>query len=347
MRRYTPLFLISFILLVLVLAGNIYLAGYADNKTSNNQKSITVYTTLPVEHVAILAEAYETTHGVKLNFIPVTEKELIKKATVDAKNMMSSADAILTNKEVLVQIAQAKVFSNYSSEHTDIVPKQFKDEHGAWVGVWYDPIVFCANKDYLKTLPKIPTSWNEIVKMNGVRVGITDFLAADASANLLYTLVAEYDEKKAFALLEQLQPKVVQYAKFLATPVRMAGMGEVDIAIAVQSETIRYINDSFPISIIYPSEGTAYMLTGVGIVKGTKNRIEVEQFVNWLVQDDVQLCLQKNKFFFVPTNQETIAYKVFTGKNLKLFENYSDLNAEQKHAVLDRWVKNVRLKEKN
>ncbi|MBP2632209.1 MAG: hypothetical protein H6Q70_2837, partial [Firmicutes bacterium] len=40
MRRYTPLFLISFILLVLVLAGNTYLAGYADNKISNNKKSI-------------------------------------------------------------------------------------------------------------------------------------------------------------------------------------------------------------------------------------------------------------------------------------------------------------------
>ncbi|WP_110953212.1 ABC transporter substrate-binding protein [Anaerosinus massiliensis] len=346
MRRYTPLFLVSFILLVLVLAGNIYLAGYADNHIDKNQKSITVYTTLPVEHIAILADAYETTHQVKIHFIPLTEKELIKKFTVDAVPMNDSADAVIANKEVLVKIAKAKVFSNYSSEQTDIISSQFKDEQGAWVGIWYDPIVICANKDYLKMLPKIPSSWDDITNLNQVRLGITDFLAADASANLLFTLVAEYDEEKAFTLLAQLHPKVVQYAKYLATPVRMAGMGEVDIAIAVQSETIRYINDNFPISMIYPSEGTSYMLTGVGILKSTKNKIETKQFVNWLVQDDVQLYLQKNKFFFVPTNQETVAYKMFTGKNLKLFENYSDLTVEQKSAVLDRWVKNVRLKER-
>lgn len=31
--------------------------------------------------------------------------------------------------------------------------------------------------------------------------------------------------------------------------------GEADVAIAVQSETLRYINDNYPISIIYQKTG--------------------------------------------------------------------------------------------
>ena len=65
--------------------------------------------------------------------------------------------------------------------------------------------------------------------------------------------------------MTQIHPKVVRYAKYLSTPVRMTGMGESDVAIAVQSEVIRYINDNYPLSIIYPKDGTAYQLTAVGI----------------------------------------------------------------------------------
>lgn len=342
MHRYTSLFLLTFLLLVVVLTGNTYLAGYADNNSDRNMKSITIYTTLPTEHVAILAREYEKNNKIKVDFVQMSEKDLVQK--FEEQQFAKKADAVLASKEVLSKLAHSSTFTGYASEHTDMIAKKFKDEDSKWIGVWYDPIVFCANRDYLKTLPKIPATWNELAHMPNVRLGLTDFLAADAAANLLYTLVAEYDEQTTFNLLQLMHPKVVQYSKYLASPVRMAGMGEVDIAIAVQSETIRYSNDGFPISIIYPREGTAYMLTGVGVVKGSKNKEEVKQFIDWLLQDDVQLCLQKNKFFFVPTNQSTFAYKAFTGKNLVLFENYSDLTSSQKHTVIDRWVKEIRLK---
>ena len=65
--------------------------------------------------------------------------------------------------------------------------------------------------------------------------------------------------------MQQIHAKVVRYAKYLSTPVRMVGMGEADVAIAVQSETLRYINDNYPISIIYPKDGTAYQLSLIHI----------------------------------------------------------------------------------
>lgn len=341
MRRYTPLFLIAFILGVVMLAGNLYMPGYADNQAEKIRKSLTVYTTIPVENAVVLAEEYEKTNKIKINFIFLNERELLLKLQEDKAK--GQADAVLADKEIMIKAAALNVFSNYTSEQTDIVVDRFKDENGAWVGVWYDPIVFCANKDYLKTLPAVPTSWQSLAKLMDCRIGITDFLAASASSNLLYTLVAEYDEEKAFALMSQIHPKVVQYAKYLSTPVRMAGMGEVDISIAVQSESIRYMNDGFPIALVYPSEGTAYMLTGIGLLKTSKNKAEGVEWLHWLLSDEAQICLQKNKFFFVPTNPMTIAYKSFNGKNLNLFENYSDLTPKQKDTVLDRWVKNIRL----
>lgn len=338
MRRYRILFLISFVLLVVLFSGNLYMSGYADRGDAKTLDSITVYTTLPSELSAVLAGEYEKSNKIKVHFVHFNQNELLDK--MQSKHP-DKADVVMTDKDVFKKLEGENKLSKYTSEYTDVVSKRLKDEDGSWVGVWYDPIVFCANRDYLRSLSHIPLGWQELADDRS-RLGITDFLAADASANLLFTFVAEKDEQWAFALMKKYHPRIVQYSKYLASPVRMAGMGEVDIAIAVQSETIRYRNEGFPISVIYPREGTAYMLTGAGVVRGSSRKEQARAFVDWLLQDDVQLALQRNKFYFVPANYATIAYKTYTGKELKLFDEYSVLNGAERRAVLDRWIKEVR-----
>ena len=134
-----------------------------------------------------------------------------------------------------------------------------------------------------------------------------------------------------FQLLRQMHPKVVQYAKYLSTPVRMAGMDEVDVSIAVQSETMRYINEGYPLKIIYPVDGTAYMLTGTGILKNAPQGAAARNFADWLLGDEAQLVLQRNNFYFVPVNPAALAYKTFAGKNIVLFTQPVDFSAQQRH----------------
>ncbi|MBR1859444.1 MAG: extracellular solute-binding protein, partial [Selenomonadaceae bacterium] len=230
------------------------------------------------------------------------------------------------------------------SETNDAVRKNFKDENGAWTGVWYDPIIFCANQDYLRTIKDIPQSWTELARYRDIRIGITDFLAADASANLMFQMIGQFGDAKTYRILNEIHPKVVQYAKYLSNPVRQAGMGEVDISIAVESETLRYMQNGYPLKIIYPTEGTAYLLTGVAISTVDTSKIKsAEQFADWLLSDEAQLILQANGFYFVPTNPQTLAHKKFAGKNLQLFDNSPTFTPEQQYGYLDRWVKQVRL----
>ena len=343
MRRYTSLLFVAFILVLLLVAGNTYLASYADRVEENKTaKQMVVYTTLPIEQAAALGTAFEKTSHIKVNFLPLGQKELLQK--LNTADREAAADVVLADRETLEKAAAVHAFSAYTSEQADLVADELKDASSLWVGTWYDPFVFCANKDYLRTLPAIPETWDELADTRNIRIGITDFLAADASADLLFTLIAETDEAKTFVWLKKLHPQVVQYAKYLSTPVRMAGMGEVDISIALQSEAIRYINEGFPLTLIYPANGTACQLTGAAIVQNAPDGTAAREFVRWLLDDDAQQALQKANFFFVPTNHETLAYKTFSGKNLVLFKNHSDLTAVQKHAVLDRWVKNIRLK---
>ncbi|NLP41846.1 MAG: extracellular solute-binding protein [Veillonellaceae bacterium] len=344
MRRYLPILLMSFFILIIVLAGSIYLPGYADEKKAESMKNITVYTTLPVEQAAVLALEYEKYQSVRINVVPLAENDLILKLKTESLN--PQADIVLATKTVLEQAKKNNLLEQVTSEQLDIIPKRFKDENNYWYGLWYDPMIFVVNKDIQKISPQIPTSWRDLSRDSKLRIGITDFLAAEASANLLYTLTSVNGETQTLAFLKKLHPQVVQYSKFLATPVRMVGMCEADVAIAVQSEASRYIKDSFPIKIVYPTDGTAYLLTGAGLVTKSIHKSEAKTFIDWLMQNNAQNALQKSKFYYVPTNPELPEYKEFNQKNIELLENKEIVTLEQKHRLLDKWIQTVRISSK-
>lgn len=340
MRRYQPLLLITFFLVVTVITGSTYLSSYAGRSNPENIKSINVYTTLPIEPLAILAQEYEKKQNVRVNLIPLSEQELLTRITIN--NSEPNADLIIANQELLEKVNKSNALLPYTSEQTDIIPERFKTENNSWTGLWYDPIVFAINQDFIKNIPKVPSKWNDIIQDSKYRVCLTDFLAAEASANLLYTLITVNGEAQTFAYLSKIHGQVLQYPKFLATPVRMVGMGEADIAIATQSETLRYIHNNFPITIVYPEDGTAFVVTGVGLLVGTKQEATAKQFIDWLLQDNAQNILMKNNFYFIPTNPETLIYKQYATKNIKLWENKETFTTEQKSQLLDKWVKTVR-----
>lgn len=348
MRRCTIWILTAFLLVSAAVAG-FMLPVDADKKVSGVPTAeLTAYTTLPAETAAILSEVYERENKVRVNFVPMSPKEIIQNIRDDAVSdptVVRTVDIVLTDSNILREAAELDLLKPYTSEANDAVKDVFKDEYDRWTGVWYDPIVFCANRDYLRTTVNLPDTWDKLSKAGRIRVGITDFLAADASANLMIQMIGQFGDVKTYEILRGLHPKVVQYAKFLSNPVRQAGMGEVDISVAVASETLRYLQNGYPLKIIYPADGTGWILTGFGITTSdaAKNQVAAK-FADWLLGDEAQLYLQTNGFYFIPTNPQTLAYKSFAGKNLALFDNHQTFSYEQRLDFLFRWVNEVRLK---
>ena len=348
MRRYKILILTAFMIILSAVAG-MTVPVDADKKTLGVPTAeLTAYTTLPAETAAVLSEVYERENKVRVNFVPMNSQEILQEIKNDAVSdptVVRTVDIVIADSKVLREAANLNLLTPYTSETNDAVKDIFKDEYDRWTGIWYDPIIFCANRDYLRMTVDLPDTWEKLSKAGKIRVGITDFLAADASANLMFQMVSNFGDVKTYDILKNLHPKVVQYAKFLSNPVRQAGMGEVDISVAVESETLRYLQNGYPLKIIYPADGTSWLLTGFGITTtdAAKNPV-VTKFADWLLSDEAQIYLQTNGFYFIPTNPQTLAYKSFAGKNLLLFDNQQEFSKEQQRAFLDYWVKNVRLK---
>ncbi len=344
MRRYAPLFLISCFILFTTVLGLTYLSGHADKKLPENSNSITIYTTLPAEQVSLLAQDFERDHKIHVNIVLLSNQDLITR--LEAEKETPQADVVLADQALLIQLKQMNLLEPCFSEQIDLVPEQFVDADNYWTGLWYDPIIFAANQDFIRTRTVDIGTWNDLVtKEDGpkIRLGITDFMTADASATILHTMVALKGEPEALSFFKKIHPQIVQYAKFLTTPIRMVGLGECDVAIAVQSETIRYINDGFPIKILYPEDGTAFHLTGAALVKKATRQTDSIILIDWLLQDNAQWTMQKNKYYFVPVNPESQMVKNLAMKNLELWEAVPKLTAKEKQKLMDTWVQTVRL----
>ena len=108
---------------------------------------------------------------------------------------------------------------------------------------------------------------------------------------------------------------------------------------------MRYMQDGYPLKIIYPADGTSYLLTGVGVTtQDAMKNLAAKNFADWLLSDDAQLILQKNGFYFLPTNPATLSYKSFAGKNLVLLNKSKNFSEVERQNFLDRWVKYIRFK---
>ena len=348
MKRYT-LVLVTVVLLVTMIAvGSTFLSSGKSGVQRHPMQEITAYTSFPAEVAAVLSEEYEKEYNIRVNFVQLSSEQILRRLREQSLGESDGKAAlILADRETLDRAAAAGYLMPYISEKSDQVADSFRHPNRYWTGVWYDPVVFAVNQDYLRTHLDLPNSWQQLAQQRDVRIGTTDFMAADASSNLLYSMIAEYGDQRAFEIWRRIQPKIMQYSKYLHTPVRQAGMGEVDLSVAVLSETLRYVHDEYPIRILYPTDGTSAVIYGTGIAFRSPERDTraAEVFADWLLSDEAQLALAQHRFYFLTTNPMTLSYQMFAGKNINIFRSRPYFSKEEKEILLDRWIKEVRFYE--
>ncbi len=348
MKRYTLFIVVIALLVTIIAAGSAFLSSGSPAVKRHPMQELTAYTTLPAEIAAVLSEEYEKEYNIRVNFVQLSSEQILTRLNEQSlEEGDGKAALVLTDRETLDRAAAAGYLVPYISEKGDQVADSFRHPNRYWTGIWYDPVVFAVNQDYLRTHLDLPNSWQQLTRQRDIRIGTTDFMAADASSNLLYSMIAEYGDQHAFEIWRRIQPKIIQYSKYLHTPVRQAGMGEVDLSVAVLSETLRYVHDEYPIRILYPVDGTSAVIYGTGIVfrAAERDARAAEVFADWLLTDEAQLALEQHRFYFLTTNPMTLSYQMFAGKDINIFKNRPYFSKEEKEILLDRWIKEVRFYE--
>lgn len=264
-------------------------------------------------------------------------------STTQKGDEMEGVDLLLTSQDNLALAARQGYLRPYVTEGVDLVADQFKDIDSLWVGLWYDPVVFVYNEKFFLRQGREIQTWQKLIEPNqGFGLVMTDFVAARGAANIFYNFVEGYGVDEAISMFSKLKPYVVQYAKFLATPVRLVAVGSADMAIANYSDAAQSIADKYPIKIAFPRDGSPYYLMGIGIIKDTKKETEVNHFIDWLMSKEAKEVLDKEKIYFAYTNPSLEKVKDTFGYEAKVLPIKGSYTEEGKKDLLHRWIEQVR-----
>lgn len=343
MKRFWPIALLVIFVMAVFAAGTYFEKNKQKERTAIPIKAeLTIYSDLPNNVTAVLAQQYEMLYHVRLNFQPLTEEQMATRMTLPLADQ--KGDLVITSRDNLDIGVKYNQLKPVLTEGADEVSDRFKNPDALWVGLWYDPVVFAQSEAFYDRMGRYVTAWQSLILPGEWNVVMTDFVASRSAANILYSFVERYGEEQGLEYFVELKPHVSQYAKFLSTPIRLAALGETDLGIGNYSDGQQYAMHKYPVKIIFPADGTPYYLTGVGMLKSVKNEEEATRLVKWLLSKQVSQLLTDNSFYYVYTNPEIPNPVDSLGRELVLFDSRGGYTEEGKKVLLNRWISQVRFR---
>lgn len=303
-------------------------------KKSSPEDSLRIYTTLDPALIQALTEQYSAN--------PEQKKKILFSVSRETKDL-PGADLILSDAATLKRLAAAGDLAPVKSEYADLLPRQFKDAEDRWTGLFYDPAVLLINQAYSRRVGQEKfLHWYDLLQQKDARIILENLSDNDSTRCFLTAMSSRMGQNEFMAWFHRIEPRIIQYAKFPITPVRMAATGDADIAITRRSHVFKYLQNDFPAYILIPEEGTPIRLFGVGSLKNSKKQKENVAFIDWLLQDPgARTTLITTRSGFLSVLPSGSAGKAANTETLWMNTFYKDEQAIEKLA--DLWIKEFRI----
>ena len=312
----------------------------ADRLVIPTRAEIIIYTDGNPELMTAIGQAYEKEAQVKVHVIPIPSNQMgIRLSLPEAEQQ---GDLVISTKTNLEEGVEHGAFRRLPVTLTHMVDTVFHGLDEQWVGIWYDPYVLALHDTFYGSQGKYVNTWFSLAYTGPWRIAVTDFVADETSITLLNTFGAIYGQKGAISYFDSLRPRIVQYAKALPSSVRMAAIGDVQVSVGHYSDAKLYEIHKYPVTILYPREGTPYDMMGVGILKGSSNVGESEAFVSWLLSERVQAVLKLADTYYLPTIETVESQKDRQGNRLVLWN--AGIVKEKQDKILQEWIRQVRFR---
>jgi iron(III) transport system substrate-binding protein len=273
------------------------------------QQELTVYCGVQEEWCRPMMAAFEKQTGIKVNMTRKSSGEIYAQLKAESANPkgdvwwggtgdphMQAAEEGLT-----IEYKSAKI-----AELHDWAVRQWEQSKGRAVGIYSGALGFAYNTKQLaqKGIPDLKC-WADLLnpKLKD-EVQVADPNSSGTSYTMLATMVQLMGEDKAFDYLKALHKNINQYTKSGAAPAKATSLGETTVGIAFMHDHVTMIvQESAPIKVVAPCEGTGYEIGSMSIVKGAKNLDNAKKFYDFALDAKNQAIGAQSKSYQVPSNK--------------------------------------------
>ncbi len=264
---------------------------------AKKEGELTVYTSAPVDDVAVLTGAFEKKYGVKVKVWRAASEKVLQRAVTEARANRFDVDVIDTNGPEMEGLHREKLLQEVKSPYLgDVIPQAIMP-HREWVGTRLNIFTAAYNTKLVKK-EELPKTYEDLLdpKWKG-RLGIEaeDF-------DWFSGVIAVMGEAKGVKLFQDIVAKNgISVRKGHTLLTNLVASGEVPLALTVYNYKAEQLKNkgapidwfAFPPAIARPN--------GSGVLKRAPHPHAAVLYFDFMLSDGQGLLAKRD---FIPTNKK-------------------------------------------
>lgn len=246
--------------------------------------TVTVYTAAPQNFIDALVPGFESETGTEVEIIKAGSGELLNRLKAESSSPV--ADVIWSVDGTVVDF-NPTLFVAYQSAHEDqIVPALNVSE--LWSPFTAVVMAFAVNEEKLGDVA-VPTSWADLAdpKYDDLVSSARADKSGSAYIQFATVLQAFGSEEAGWNTYRGMLANFVLSGSSGAVP-RFVNDGELPIGITLEDSALRYKEGGGPVTIVYPSEGTAIAPDAIALVASGPNADNGKAFIDYILSENSQ-----------------------------------------------------------
>lgn len=334
--------MIALALVVLMAAPAAFAMGGKEDQ-AEVPKTVVVYSSVDEANAKKILDAFTADTGISAQFVHLSSGPALARLKAEAANPQADVWMGAPSENHIAAKTDGLTQPYKGGNFADLDPA-FKDPDGYWRSFYMNPMAFAVNKEIMTRLgAPMPHSWKDLLNpVYKAQIQMPTPQSSGTAYNIVASLVKLMGEDAAFDYMKKLGPNVQTYTSSGTAPSKGVSVGQSLIGIQFTPAFFEFIDQGFPLEVVFPSEGVWFEAPGVSIVKGAKNLAAAQALVAWLTSVKGQTVLTEAKTYFYP-----IIPGVKLGVGMPAFESLKTINvdplwaAAEKKRLVDRWVAEV------
>lgn len=352
-----------FLSAALIVAIVLGFAAAAPARTQAQDDTLTVLCTPQEDWCIAMTQAFQEATGIETSYVRMSSGESLARirATRDDPEFSvwwgGPADAFIAAYE-------EGLIEPYEPALASVLPANAVGVDHSWHGVYIGALGFCSNVEFLEELGiEAPTSWEDLLnpKLKG-NVAMAHPATSGTAFTAFWTVVTLNAERleaeeagkgydadgaptqaaidAAFEYFSKLHQNILQYTRSGSAPGKMAGSGEIAVAVIFSHDCVKLQVEGFQDVLVttFPEEGTGYEIGGMALIKGAPEPDAAKQWIEWALTPEAQAVALTVNSLQLPTNPESPVSELSVNLSEVNLLNYNFLAAgANRTAIVERF----------
>ncbi len=308
--------------------------------------TINAYSIWPENWARPMLQEFETTTGIKVNFLRFSSGEALSRVIAEKNN--PKIDVLFGGPvETFAAGIKEGVFEPYKPPASAVLAARFRSADGYWTAIADDPLVFMTSKKFLaENKLEAPASWDDLLNpAYKAMLQMADARTSGTAVTRIFSIleVNGRDEEKAFAYMKKLRPNIQLYTKSGGGGTLPVGLGQAGGGIFFIVDALDTKAKGYDVVISFPKEGIGTSAEAIALIKGAKNPDAAKKLIDWATSPAMQGLFAKHKINFVPAHPDvkTEASLAEVLKGAKIFAIDDAYAGANRKRIVDRWIADV------